>query len=681
MAKAIFKDRLFLAGLALRFALIPFFGSHYLRELFVPFLDTAVLNVGTNPWSLSPAHYFPYGTVLFLSLFVPRYLAYLLVGKAALGAGALGLALVKLPLLGFELLLYFTLCRLAAKRSRAILIYFWLNPIAIYITYIHGQLDVASMSLCLLSLYLIIENRVPLSALAMSAAALCKFHVVAAVPLMAFYLWNRFFLRTAVRQIGTWTGVWAATFLVGAIPLFTSGRFSYATTSSPEAFRLFAASLDLGSGQAINFGILLVLAVLGRLCLSTRMSARGLLFGAGVVYGSLLLGTNSMPGWYYWVLPFISLLMVLYLNVPRQLYWAFCALYFIYFGALELIPQFPGSLYAVVAFTCLQTSLAGLLVATWRLVISREAVLQGRTEPVILGVSGNSGAGKDRFTRVLQDIFNPQNTVVVEGDDYHKWERGNQSWAEYTHLHPRANDLAAMASHALELKSGNSVFKSHYDHGAGNFTDPREIKPTKTIILQGLHTLYLKGLREKIDLRIFLAPHESVRLAWKIRRDTLERGHSREAVLKSLKSREADSKLHIAPQSTYADWIIEYFPEEDLNFDIDAIPDDSPLLGDMKLGVRFTFWNDAPIGELFDELEHSTGCQIQFQRSTDQFDRSVVVMRGNPTVEEIRLIASKIFPQLRQTTRGHEEPKWHSGMEGVVQLAAVSLLSGKMMER
>ena len=97
--------KLFWIGLALRLGLMPFFGSHFLTDLFVPFIDSAIQNLGSNPWSLNPPNYFPYGSVLFVLLFIPKYIGYLIFGGAALGTTGLSYFLMKLPLLGADLLL------------------------------------------------------------------------------------------------------------------------------------------------------------------------------------------------------------------------------------------------------------------------------------------------------------------------------------------------------------------------------------------------------------------------------------------------------------------------------------------------------------------------------------------------------------------------------------------------
>ena len=42
---------------------------------------------------------------------------------------------------------------------------------------------------------------------------------------------------------------------------------------------------------------------------------------------------------------------------------------------------------------------------------------------ILIGISGDSGVGKTTITSMIQEVMG-QNCVVLNGDNYHKWERG-----------------------------------------------------------------------------------------------------------------------------------------------------------------------------------------------------------------------------------------------------------------
>jgi uridine kinase len=668
--RQLLRNRFFWWGVLLRVALMPFFGSQYLREMFIPFIDSAILHLGQNPWALSPAHFFPYGSFLFGLLFIPKFLAVKLLGLMSLGDTPISLIAMKIPLLGMDVLFLWAMMRICGERRRSLFLLYWFNPVTIFITYVHGQLDVVVMALCFFSLILLTYRKIEASAVLMACATLSKFHVVILVPFILAYLWHQNFAKKALSCIGSWLLIWGTLSYLGFLPVYHAGRFFYASTTSPEAMRIFSANLNFGSGQVIYLGVFVVLAVLGRLCVSSRITDRGLIFGSCSLFGALLIGTSSMPGWYYWVIPFFCLFFALYLNVSQILFWGFQIIYILNYVLLPKYGAALGNVMPGVVFTLLQTSMAGILIIIWKLVLNEEAKLQGRARPLMLGIAGNSGAGKNHLSHIFQDLFNPQNTVIVEGDDYHKWERNHQKWQEYTHLNPRANHLSTMASHALQLAKGTAVLQSHYDHASGKFTEAKEIKPTKTLIIQGLHTLYLRGLRSKFDLKIFIDPHEVVRFAWKYQRDVKERGHSPEKVVDSFMKREEDSLKHISPQKEFADWVIQYLPDRE-------VTRDEVMAGtSIDCRVRYTFWNDAPIGLLLKALQELARCQISFEVSPNDINRTLVEIQGNPTQEEVQAVAKNIFPNLRSITRAWKSPTWRSGVDGLNQLTALTLLSG-----
>jgi hypothetical protein len=92
--------------------------------------------------------------------------------------------------------------------------------------------------------------------------------------------------------------------------------------------------------------------------------------------------------------------------------------------------------------------------------------------------------------------------------------------------------------------------------------------------------------------------------------------------------------------------------------------------------VRYTFWNDAPIGLLLKALQELARCQISFEVSPNDINRTLVEIQGNPTQEEVQAVAKNIFPNLRSITRAWKSPTWRSGVDGLNQLTALTLLSG-----
>lgn len=668
---AILRSPWFAVGLVLRLALFASFGSPYLKDLFIPFLDYAVQNPGENPWRAMPAESFPYGGVLFSLLYIPRQLAFFVFGSSALGSGLLGISLVKLPLLAIDVCLLLILARFCGLRAKKVTLFYWLSPLPIWISYAHGQLDVVVTTFVMLSLLLLAMDRPAWSGAALAAAVSSKFHAVVLLPFMLVYLWNRHFARDAVRRIGRFMAIFLPVAILGFLPLIMASRGLYASMASPQAFRLFDAQLVLGQHEVLLLGLMGVLGVIARLCLSVRISERGLVYGCGIIFGALLVVTAPGPGWYLWVFPFIVLLYVHQSILPTTAFVGLQSLYLVHFALFREWALADSQIWFSLSFTALQTALLGLLITMWVVIVRHEVMLRGRASPVLVGIAGDSGAGKNHFSRTLAVLFNVRNTVLVEGDDYHKWERTDTRWQDYTHLHPKANHLEKLSDHAFELHRGASVFQPHYDHKTGTFTEPRETKPTKTVIVQGLHALYPRALRHRFDLKIFLSPDDNVRLFWKLRRDVGERGHTKEKVLNALERRELDSKMHITPQRAHADWIVEYVSVGQT--DRAAIIEGAAP----SIAVRHVVWNDSPVQVLGAALSTIPDCLVSIETEPGDLDRVALVFTGKPPASEIQRVGQELFPNLRYITRGRSEPEWQSGWDGVAQIVCLALLQMK----
>ena len=67
--------------------------------------------------------------------------------------------------------------------------------------------------------------------------------------------------------------------------------------------------------------------------------------------------------------------------------------------------------------------------------------------PVILGVVGDSAAGKTTMTRGLVRVLGEENVTHVCTDDYHRYDRKQRAELGITPLHPDCNYLDIIAQH------------------------------------------------------------------------------------------------------------------------------------------------------------------------------------------------------------------------------------------
>jgi phosphoribulokinase len=270
----------------------------------------------------------------------------------------------------------------------------------------------------------------------------------------------------------------------------------------------------------------------------------------------------------------------------------------------------------------------------------REAFGAGR--PIMLCLVGDSGAGKSTLSNGVIAILGPERVTDICLDDYHSLDRVGRQAKQITALHPDCNHLDLIAQHMRLLRHGETIFKPVYDHSDGTFGPPEFVTPTSIMLVHGLHGLFTPELRRQWDVSIFLDPDPTLRVDWKIKRDTSKRGYTREEVLKQLEHRRHDSETHVMPQREKADIVISFKPGDDY----EKHPDNT------KLNVRILLRHPIPLPDLEDAItagEGNGGPYIQLERGTDGTDR--LEINGAITDAATRAIEGRIWNHMR--TAGH----------------------------
>lgn len=180
----------------------------------------------------------------------------------------------------------------------------------------------------------------------------------------------------------------------------------------------------------------------------------------------------------------------------------------------------------------------------------------------VFAIAGDSGSGKTTLGNILKKYFS--NSIMLECDRYHKWERGSNNWKRFTHLNPEANFITKMSNDIFDLKIGKDVYQVNYDHKNGKFTDKEHIQSTDNIIVCGLHSLYSEN-EHLYNLKIFMDTDKKLRTEWKIKRDVHERGYNLDKVLRQINDRESDYIKYVEPQKYKSDIIINFYGDEENN--------------------------------------------------------------------------------------------------------------------
>ena len=276
-------------------------------------------------------------------------------------------------------------------------------------------------------------------------------------------------------------------------------------------------------------------------------------------------------------------------------------------------------------------------------------------KPIILGIVGDSAAGKTTLTKGIAQVLGEDNVTVICTDDYHRYDRAQRAEMKISALHPDCNYLDIIEQHLALLGNGEAILKPIYNHSTGKFDPPEYIEPRKYVIVEGLLGYSTRKMLDSYDVTTYLAPPESLRAAWKIKRDTRKRGYTEEQVLAQLAQREPDSEAFIRPQRKWSDMIVSFYPPDDAEEDIG-----DNLLLNANLILRPTIPHPDLSSILNNEGNH-LGDAIRLELDRDM-GKPVDILKidGHATQEQVReleKIMCKEVPYLGQfcSLEGNQE--------------------------
>jgi uridine kinase len=673
--------KLFYAGVIIKLFLGTFLASDYLVHLFTPFLkySTTQQFFGAYDYftTYGKGNEFPYPSVMLVILSIPKYLFSFFGNDSIDQVSFVDILSVRIALFVADCVMLYILLQWLKKYTQQVMWLYWLSPILIYINYIHGQLDVIPVALLFVSLYYLFKNKFLSSCIYLALAIGCKTSIFLALPFVFIYGY-----KNLVRDKASfWKGVivFLLLFLFINLPLFLSVGFKQMVYQNAEQLKLFSTSLAISN----SFQFLLVPAIYLLLAIRFagywQMSRNLLLMYLGFAFGLITIFIAANQGWYFWCMPFFIYFVIKehrYSLLPFILINVF---YFIYFGIIsnsdylrvfQLVSKnfafqnnlfrwltlqgFNTQLWANISSTLLQASIIGFCYFIYRYGISQIQFNKMLYQPYLIGIAGDSATGKTTLAHHLQSLFGRDTTTVVNGDDMHKWERGNENWQSVTHLNPKANWLHLNMLHTLQFIKGSAVQRQHYSHETGTFTPKQKIDINRIVIFEGLHSFYLEFQKQLFDLKIYMKPSEALRVAWKLDRDVNARGHEEEKVLTSIASRKPDALAYVEQQQIDADVVISYFENNE------------------TIGLNVQCTNHFYLDEIIEGLQKN-GVTVQHDYSGNF---QLLQIEGNISKEMISSLANGYNDELEAL--GFGEVNWKANNEGILQLILVQVIFYKM---
>lgn len=179
--------------------------------------------------------------------------------------------------------------------------------------------------------------------------------------------------------------------------------------------------------------------------------------------------------------------------------------------------------------------------------------------PFLIGVAGPSGAGKSELSRLMAARL-PGPTALISLDSYYRplphltFEERCRSNFD----HPDALDWPLIHEHVKAIGQGRIIEEPIYRFDThARAPETRLIEPAPFVILEGLFALHDPSVRALLDARIFVIAPDDVCLARRLARDTVERGRTRDSVLRQYaETVRPMAELYVLPSRHHADLVV-----------------------------------------------------------------------------------------------------------------------------
>lgn len=191
---------------------------------------------------------------------------------------------------------------------------------------------------------------------------------------------------------------------------------------------------------------------------------------------------------------------------------------------------------------------------------------------LIVGIAGGTGSGKTTVVKKVMARFPNEEVTVISQDAYYK-DNGQIPLEERQKInfdHPDSLEFSLLIEHLEKLKKGQSIEMPIYSYlTCLRSKETITVKPARVVLVEGILILTDAGLRNMLDIKVFVDADADDRLGRVIQRDIVERGRSVLMVLERYHDTVKPSHLQfIEPSKRYADIIIPGGGENQIGIEV-----------------------------------------------------------------------------------------------------------------
>lgn len=658
------KSKLFTVGLIVRFSLLIFCLPIIQKIWFLEFINNSLENLSFNPWY---AHLnvggdikaFPYGYIMYL-FYLPL---------TAIGWGfdklfsleyfsSIGFGITTLI---FDYGILLSIIRLLKNYSpKMLLIAYWCSPVIIYIFYWHGQIDGLPVFLLLWGLSLLQREKTSLAGIFLGLAISAKFSMLASIPFIFIYLIKN---RRLKNKLYIFFASIFITYFFSILPFINSNYFNSMVLQNSETDKLFSVYLSYGYDLKLFLLPTIYLLSLYLVWRLERITLDLFLISIGLGFFAILLFLPPSPGWLAWIMPFLVCYQIRSKDHYLLSTLPFFCIYLIYnllyaTGAdinfidipsglpLEKVLGFDNSKLKSILFTGLQAT--GLIVCTrmYLFGIVRNNYYRGFRKKLAIGISGFIPDYINDIFKSFDNLFGPNSISTLEVSDYKKSLNKKNIHTSKSFLNPNTYNLSRLTKDLYLLADGKPIWQSIKNSKI-------KIHSSDYIIVNGIHSLNIKRLRQRLDLKIFFEIDEELNDFFMV-----DNNNNNYPLKTELNKKELIN--YQKSQLAYSDISFKISP---VNSNLLKIKEEKIVIPKLKLFVKMAngFFHE----ELIHSLISLCGMHIDIEQ-TSYLDDIYLSIEGEASKEDIAQIADILIPNLDDLLICN--PVWESGYRGLIQL-------------
>jgi uridine kinase len=191
---------------------------------------------------------------------------------------------------------------------------------------------------------------------------------------------------------------------------------------------------------------------------------------------------------------------------------------------------------------------------------------------LIVGIAGGTGSGKTTVVKKVMEVFPNDEVIVIPQDSYYKDNAGIslEERQKINFDHPDSVEWDLMISQLKQLKKGSPIEMPVYSYlTCLRSTETITLRPARVVLVEGILILTDPGLRNMLDIKVYVDADADDRLGRVINRDIIERGRSVLMVLERYHDTVKPSHLQfIEPSKRYADIIIPRGGENQVGIEV-----------------------------------------------------------------------------------------------------------------